>query len=136
MIYIKDDAKIMADLLRSGHTMLNLACPVCNNPLFRDKNNEIFCSVCKKKVIIKKNEDIDESSKLFEKKNETSEILEEIDDKVVYNLNSLKTILEEKLKWVSQKLEKETQIDLIERYIEVLIKLFDFLKKINASAGI
>ena len=132
MIYIKDDAKIMADLLRTGHTMLNLACPVCNNPLFRDKNNEIFCSICKKKVIIKKNEDIEKSSKPFEKKNETSEILEQ-------NLNSLKTILEEKIKWVSQKLEKETQIDLIERYIEVLIKLFDLLKKIlndNASAGI
>jgi len=139
VIYIKDDAKTMADLLRSGHTMLNLACPVCNNPLFRDKNNEIFCSICKKKVIIKKNEDIDKSSKPFEKKNETSEILKQIDDKDYINLNSLKTILEEKIKWVSQKLETETQIDLIERYIEVLIKLFDFLKRFlngNASAGI
>ena len=139
MIYIKDDAKIMADLLRSGHTMLNLACPVCNNPLFRDKNNDIFCSICKKKVIIKKNEEIDKSSKPFEKKNEISETLEYIDDKGYYNFNSLKTILAEKIKWVSQKLEKETQLDLIERYIEVLIKLFDFLKKFlngNASAGI
>ena len=93
MIYIKDDAKVMADLLRSGHTMLNLACPVCNNPLFRDKNNEIFCSVCKRKVIIKKNNDIEISSKFIEKRNDTSENLEKLDDKDINDLNSLKKIL-------------------------------------------
>ncbi len=42
MIIIREEAKKMADLLRSGHTMLNLACPVCNNPLFRNKDKEIW----------------------------------------------------------------------------------------------
>ena len=119
--------------------MLNLACPVCNNPLFRDKNNEIFCSVCKRKVIIKKNNDIEISSKFIEKRNDTSENLEKLDDKDINDLNSLKKILKEKIKWVSQKIENETQIDLIERYLEVLIKLFNLLNRFrneNASAGI
>ena len=62
MIIIKEEAKKMAELLRSGHTMLNLACPVCNNPLFRNKDNEILCPICNKRVLVKKNDSIQQKS--------------------------------------------------------------------------
>ena len=42
----------MADLLRSGNTMLNMACPVCNNPLFRNKEGNTFCPTCNRNVVI------------------------------------------------------------------------------------
>ena len=58
MIIIREEAKKMAELLRSGHTMLNLACPVCNNPLFRNKDNEILCPICNKRVLVKENDSI------------------------------------------------------------------------------
>ena len=131
MIDIRDDNKKMADLLRSGHTMLNLACPVCNNPLFRNKKKEIFCPICNKKVLIKKNENLPvHSIKIKKDVNK---------DKVNINLYSLKEIIEEKINWIAQKLKNENQVNLIERHLKILIQLYDLLEKIknnDASAGI
>ncbi|MFW9899043.1 MAG: Sjogren's syndrome/scleroderma autoantigen 1 family protein [Candidatus Thorarchaeota archaeon] len=134
---MQEDAEKMADLLRAGYTMLNLSCPVCNNPLFRNKNKEIFCPICNKKVIIEKNDTIQSNIT----KNETIEDKELIknDKKFDIKINSLKEILEEKIKWISQKLKDETHIDLIERYINILTKTYKLLNKIidnSASAGI
>lgn len=41
----------MADLLKSGATMLEYNCPVCSSPLFKIKG-EIWCPKCNKRVII------------------------------------------------------------------------------------
>jgi UPF0148 protein len=35
--------KKMGELLRSGAVMLDLACPICNAPLFKLKSGEIVC---------------------------------------------------------------------------------------------
>jgi UPF0148 protein len=44
----------MADLLRQGSTLTELACPACSSPLFRLKNGELWCEKCQKKVIVVK----------------------------------------------------------------------------------
>jgi uncharacterized Zn finger protein (UPF0148 family) len=44
----------MADLLRQGSTLTELACPACASPLFRLKNGELWCGKCEKKVIVVK----------------------------------------------------------------------------------
>jgi UPF0148 protein len=44
----------MADLLRQGSTLTDLACPVCASPLFRLKNGNLWCGKCEKKVIVVK----------------------------------------------------------------------------------
>jgi UPF0148 protein len=44
----------MADLLRQGSTLTDLACPVCASPLFRLKNGDLWCGKCEKKVIVVK----------------------------------------------------------------------------------
>ena len=134
-----DEAKIMAGLLRAGHTMLNLACPLCNNPLFRNKENDIFCPICNKKVIIKKEDSLVNEVENSIKSEDSVQDSKIIEKPYYYNPNTLIGILENKIKIITQKLEHETQMDLIERYIKVLMKLFDLLKKINdnnASAGI
>ena len=46
--------KRMADLLRQGSTLTELACPACASPLFRLKNGELWCEKCQKKVIVVK----------------------------------------------------------------------------------
>ena len=46
--------KRMADLLRQGSTLTDLACPACASPLFRLKNGELWCEKCQKKVIVVK----------------------------------------------------------------------------------
>ena len=47
------DVKRMADLLRSGATMLSETCPVCATPLFR-LGKDTFCPKCNRPVAIVK----------------------------------------------------------------------------------
>ncbi len=42
----------MAELLRSGATMLDRSCPECGSPLFRLRSGEIWCAKCGKRVLI------------------------------------------------------------------------------------
>ena len=46
--------KRMADLLRQGATLTDLACPACASPLFRMKNGDLWCEKDQKKVIVVK----------------------------------------------------------------------------------
>jgi len=41
----------MAELLKSGATMLSETCPECGTPLFR-KGKEVFCPKCNRPVVI------------------------------------------------------------------------------------
>ena len=53
MNYLSSDQeglKRMADMLRSGATMLADQCPECHSPLFK-KGEEIWCPKCNKRVI-------------------------------------------------------------------------------------
>jgi len=45
------EVKRMADLLRSGATMLKETCPVCSTPLFR-MGKDTFCAKCNRQVAI------------------------------------------------------------------------------------
>ncbi len=45
------EVKKMAELLKSGATMLSETCPECGTPLFR-KGKETFCPKCNKLVVI------------------------------------------------------------------------------------
>jgi len=45
------EVKKMAELLKSGATMLQETCPQCGTPLFR-KGNETFCPKCNRPVVI------------------------------------------------------------------------------------
>lgn len=47
------EVKRMADLLRSGATMLQETCPVCSTPLFR-LGKDTFCPKCNRPVAIVK----------------------------------------------------------------------------------
>jgi UPF0148 protein len=52
----QDDVHIkrMADLLRQGATLTDLACPNCGSPLFRLQDGTLWCGKDEKKVIIVK----------------------------------------------------------------------------------
>ena len=135
MIVIKDDIREMANLLRSGHTMLNLACPVCNNPIFRNKQGEMFCPTCKRKVLIENNEisKVNEDNKLINSNYEKEE--SDINNREVKVIVSLKEVILEKIEWTAQKLKSETQIDLIERYVKILLNFYNLLEKFTNLDG-
>ena len=44
----------MADLLRQGATLTDLACPACSSPLFKLSSGELWCAQCQKRVVIVK----------------------------------------------------------------------------------
>ena len=122
MVIMRDDAKKMAQLLRSGNTMLNQACPVCNNPIFRNKNGKPFCPICNREIIF-----VDGNVEKKVKDKEKVTVLPKEKDL----FNSLRLVILEKIEWITQKLKNETQIDVIERYNSLIAKSLEILKSIE-----
>jgi uncharacterized Zn finger protein (UPF0148 family) len=128
VIKINEDIIKMADLLRMGYTMLNIACPICNNPIFKDKKGEKLCASCNRKVVIMK----DDIGQNYVKKEEIPNHNENVSDISEKNImNTLKTVIEKKLQLLIEKLETEIEVDLIMKYSEVLSRLFDIYKKVS-----
>jgi len=120
----------MADLLRSGYTMLNIACPVCNNPVFRNKEGEKFCPSCNRKVVVI-NDQITQNFEKRENASANNRNSEFISNKDV--INSLNEVIPKKMQWIIEKLKTETQLELIKNYTDILSTLYDLLNKINFS---
>ncbi|MFX1321251.1 MAG: Sjogren's syndrome/scleroderma autoantigen 1 family protein [Promethearchaeota archaeon] len=131
MIKIQNNISKMADLLRSGHKMLNMACPICNNPIFQRRNGETFCPTCNREVSIieSKSHQINSKTNVNIDKNIIKEksTVREHNDAVIF----LKQVIIEKIDLFSKKLKKETQIDMIERYAKLLLDFYDILNKFS-----
>ena len=124
MVYIKEDAKVMADLLKSGHKMLSLSCPICNNPIFQQKSGTTFCAICNREVLL-----VDKDSN----KNDV-DIKPTINNPLeITNLNSeINSVLIEKINWIAHKLENETQLPIINEYLELILNLLNILEKLKS----
>ena len=66
----KDDTAVqtMAQVLRGGAKMLDIACPICNNPIFKLKTGEKACVVCNRKVLFEKETEKEEKNEGIAKK--------------------------------------------------------------------
>jgi uncharacterized Zn finger protein (UPF0148 family) len=126
VIKISEDISKMADLLRMGYTMLNIACPVCNNPIFRNKEGEKFCPSCNRKVVVMNN------TTFQNKPNDITKEAQNITDPTDENIfNSIKLIIEKKIQLIIEKLDDETEVELIKKYIGILSDLLDFYKRLT-----
>ncbi len=121
MVFIKEDAEKMADLLRSGHKMLNLSCPICNNPIFQNKDGVSFCAICNREIIV--------ANSISDKNVEEKETILNKNTKQINIPSVLISVLTDKLNWISKKLEKETQLDIIEKYLKIICDLLNLLEK-------
>jgi uncharacterized Zn finger protein (UPF0148 family) len=121
VVFIKEDAKIMADLLKSGHKMLNLSCPICNNPIFQKKNGTAFCSICNRDVVL-----VDNHKK---RENEENKPISIDNTKIEDIKNIILPILLDKFQLIAQKLEKESQLSVISEYLEITSKLLSVVEK-------
>ncbi|MHA2182793.1 MAG: Sjogren's syndrome/scleroderma autoantigen 1 family protein [Promethearchaeota archaeon] len=116
----------MADLLRLGHTMLNIACPVCNNPIFRNKSGEKYCPSCDRKVVI-----MNENNAQTYQKN-TLNSAKNLNLKSNFKetvFTSLEEGISTKIQWLIEKLRIETDIELLRNYINLISNLLDLLDK-------
>jgi UPF0148 protein len=105
--------KKMADLLRQGSTLTDLACPACASPLFKLKNGELWCAKCEKKVIVVK--EGEEPSKI------TSPIV----------LNTLEATLLEKIQEIQNKMQHTESVEELQKLGSTLSELLESLEKIR-----
>jgi UPF0148 protein len=104
--------KRMADLLRQGATMTDLACPACGSPLFRLKDGTLWCVKDEKKVIIVK--EGEETTKSAGK-----------------GLETLETTLLAKIQDIQRKIEITENVDELQKLTAALSDLLDSLEKVK-----
>ncbi|MFX1389624.1 MAG: Sjogren's syndrome/scleroderma autoantigen 1 family protein [Promethearchaeota archaeon] len=122
----------MADLLRSGSTMLNIACPVCNNPIFRNKDGKTFCPTCNREVLMVNKKTYQNGTMIS--RDFTNKDLDNNSEKEQNDiLTKLKIVIYEKLDELIQELIKETHIGDIEVYSRILLNFLELIAKIQSQ---
>lgn len=105
----------MADLLRQGQTLTELACPACASPLFKLKNGDLWCEKCQKKVIVVKGDE--EEAKL------TSSIA----------LETLEATLMVKVQAMQKRIEQEDNPEELQKLSTALSGLLENLERIRRT---
>jgi len=105
--------KSMADLLRRGATLTNLACPVCASPLFKLKSGELWCAKCQKQVVVVK---------------EGETPLQAAKPLVLTRLEA--TVIA-KIEEIEERIKMETDIDKLQKLGTILSSLLENLEKIR-----
>jgi UPF0148 protein len=100
----------MADLLRQGATLTNLACPACSSPLFKLKSGDLWCAKCQKKVIVVK-------------EGEEPKIKGQI------ALNTLEATLLAKVQEIQDKMQREEDPEKLQKLSSTLSDLLENLEK-------
>jgi len=110
-----DDAHIkrMADLLREGATLTDLACPNCSSPLFRRRDGTLWCGKDEKKVIILK--EGEEPPKAA----------------VTPPLDKLETTLMAKVEDIQARIDKTDNVEELAKLTTALTELLSSLEKIK-----
>ncbi|NHJ05633.1 MAG: hypothetical protein EAX90_12475 [Candidatus Heimdallarchaeota archaeon] len=114
--------KAIADALKSGGTLLEAACPICDSPLIKVKGR-VFCKTCNREVIIYKDEkqlplDIQKALK----KNAFGVVNED---------SAIEKTLKGKVEKLRLQLEKTDDTDEIIKISEAIDKLLSTLRKID-----
>jgi UPF0148 protein len=102
----------MADLLRQGSTLTNLACPVCASPLFRLKDGTLWCAKCEKKVVVVKE---------GEEPKVTSAMA----------MDTLEATLMVKIQKIQNKMQSTEKAEELEKLSKTLSELLDNLEKLR-----
>ena len=105
----------MADLLRQGSTLTELACPACASPLFRLKSGDLWCGRCEKKVIVVKEGE--------EEAKATSSI----------SLENLGATILAKVQTIQSRIEHEENPEELQKLNTVLSGLLENLEKIRKA---
>jgi len=109
----EQDVKRMADLLRQGSTLTELACPACASPVFRLRNGDLWCAKCEKKVVVIK--EGEEPSKA------TSPMV----------LDTLEATIMAKVQELQNRMQQEKNMEELEKLGKVLSELLENLEKIR-----
>jgi Uncharacterized Zn-finger containing protein len=107
--------KRMADLLRQGSTLTDLACPVCASPIFKLKSGDLWCVKCDKKVIVVREE------------REVAKITGAL------SLENLEVTLLAKIQEIQEKMVNETDAEELQKLGAALSGLLENLEKVRRA---
>lgn len=118
----KDKAVIakMAALLRQGATMLDKTCPHCGVPLFKLKSGEIICPKCGQRFVFVSSDE------------------EEIEARSNIELQSLESVVSEKIAELRMMLGSTHDVGDIEKIgsaLEKLLSVLESARRIRGSKG-
>ncbi len=103
----------MADMLKQGATLTELACPVCSSPLFRPKSGELWCAKCEKRVIVvREGEDAEKAT-------------------TAARLSALESTILAKIQTVEEKIKKEENVEKLQKLNSALASLLESLEKLR-----
>jgi uncharacterized Zn finger protein (UPF0148 family) len=105
--------KRMADLLRRGATLTDMACPNCSAPLFRLQDGTLWCGKDEKKVVIVK-----EDQEPARSSTKTA-------------MDKLEATLMGKIQDLQGKIEKTDDVDELGKLTSALTELLNSLEKIK-----
>ncbi|WXG43091.1 MAG: Sjogren's syndrome/scleroderma autoantigen 1 family protein [Promethearchaeati archaeon SRVP18_Atabeyarchaeia-1] len=108
---MNEQIKKMAELLRSGATMLQDACPICNSPLFKQKG-KVFCANCGYST---------DSAKA------TSE-----PDNVMENLSAANSTVLRKIHELEVEIGKTTDLNKLAQLAEITLKFLEVLRLLDS----
>jgi uncharacterized Zn finger protein (UPF0148 family) len=108
----EQDIKRMADLLRKGATLTDLACPACASPLFRLKDGTLWCGKDEKRVMIAKEEEIPDTSGNSA-------------------LKTLETTLTTKIQEIQEKIQRTESVEELQKLSNALSELLNNLDKVR-----
>jgi UPF0148 protein len=105
----------MANLLRQGSTLTDLACPACASPIFRLKSGDLWCAKCEKKVIVVKEE---------------SEVMKITG---TLSLESLEATLLSKIQEIQEKMANEVDAEKLQKLGAALSGLLENLERVKRA---
>ncbi len=105
--------KRMAELLRQGATLTDLACPACASPLFRLKDGTLWCEKDRKQVVLVK------EGQKSPKRGESTP------------LDTLEITLLAKVKELQNKIQSTDNVEELSKLSRTLSELLDNLDKIS-----
>lgn len=110
--------KRMADLLRQGSTLTDLACPACASPLFKLRRGDLWCAKCEKKVIVVR--EGEDPAKVA-----SSMVLE-----------TLEATILAKVQEIQNKMQHEENVDELQKLSKTLAELLENLEKVRRTKRI
>ncbi|NHJ32240.1 MAG: hypothetical protein FK732_05215 [Asgard group archaeon] len=114
--------KAIADALKAGGALLNIACPVCNYPLIKIEE-KIYCKICNQEVYIYRDES--------ELPKEYKQALKQKTSKTSPEETNVERTIKKKIEDLRKKLEKSIDPDEIVKLSETIDKLNQTLKKMK-----
>jgi UPF0148 protein len=103
----------MAEMLKQGATLTELACPACASPLFRFKSGELWCARCEKRVVVvREGEDAEKV---------TSQA----------HLAALEKTILAKIKAVEKRIGEEENVEELQKLNAVLASLLENLERLK-----